>query len=120
MAMKFGGVDYKRGDVLPVERMSKHKHWELWTCGKADHLSRGPFDKRKAAAATVPALDPDPVTESEVESEASDSMENAPTTTEGIEPVLEQSTAVEPVGSVGEVPVEDLTDDDLERLTRPE
>lgn len=49
MAMKFLGVEYKRGDVLPVESMSKHKHWELWTCGKADHSPFGPFDKVKPA-----------------------------------------------------------------------
>jgi hypothetical protein len=49
MAMRFLGVEYKRGDALPVEKMSQHKHWELWLCGKADHSTHGPFDKVKAA-----------------------------------------------------------------------
>lgn len=57
--MRFCGVEYKRGDALPVEQMSKHKHWELWMCGKADHLPYGPFDKRKAVAPDAVAIEPE-------------------------------------------------------------
>lgn len=47
--MKFCGVNYPRGAELPVDKMSPHKHWELWTCGKADHVKEGPFDRRPLA-----------------------------------------------------------------------
>lgn len=55
MALKFCGVDYPRGAELPVDQMSPHKHWELWMCGKADHVLVGPFD-RKSAPVEAPAI----------------------------------------------------------------
>lgn len=54
MALKFGGVDYPRGSELPVDAMSPHKHWELWQCGKADHLVRGPFDRKQNDPIIIP------------------------------------------------------------------
>jgi hypothetical protein len=48
MLVKFNGVEYPRGVELPVAQMSKAKHYELWLCGKADHLKAGPFEREAA------------------------------------------------------------------------
>lgn len=53
-ALKFNGVDYPRGAELPVAAMSPHKHWELWTCGKADHVLKGPFDSKPPPSQDAP------------------------------------------------------------------
>ncbi len=60
MALKFGGIDFSRGAELPVSQMSPHKHWEMWMCGKADHLPNGPFDRRPSVhPSAAPALLPE-------------------------------------------------------------
>lgn len=64
-AMKFCGVEYVRGQELPVALMTDAKHYELWVCGKADHSLSGPFDRRPTAS-TVTA-DSDALTEAELE-----------------------------------------------------
>lgn len=53
--MKFGGVEYPRGSELPIGQMSTHKHWELWMCGKADHVMAGPFDRKIDVPVEAPA-----------------------------------------------------------------
>lgn len=65
MALKFGGVDYPRGAELPIAKMSPHKHWELWMCGKADHVTSGPFDAKAKPepVADAPEIQPREVTD---------------------------------------------------------
>lgn len=108
MAMKFLGVEYKRGDALPVEKMSKHKHWELWTCGKADHLKRGPFDKPKAAVGASETAVGEKSQDGDASSVATDDESTAAVASEAAP------------DAVSESPTVDLSDDELERLTRPE
>lgn len=42
--IRFGGVEYARGDALPDLHRSKHR--ALWRSGKASHERWGLFDRR--------------------------------------------------------------------------
>jgi hypothetical protein len=53
--LKFQGVQFSKGDVLPVAQMTKERHRRLWVSGLASHAVRGPFD-RKPKAKPAPAV----------------------------------------------------------------
>lgn len=50
--MKFAGVEYARGALLPVDKMTPHKHWELWHCGKATCVA--PLDSQRVSVKRTP------------------------------------------------------------------
>jgi hypothetical protein len=120
--LKFQGVQYVKGDALPVEKMDRARHWKLWTSGLASHTTRGPFDKRKAKApeaegvlledapADAPTLDPDaplgpPFEAATMESEGWHKLEPNPTGVKNFEAPPRAIGDPSPTGEIVRVPL---------------